>query len=186
MIGGVPAGILSYRSSRLADLHARVKSESSIVVIEDEEFVTDRGNPVGVRVRYQVRYPKGAETVIAHLPPASLSSAPFPYLQGFSMRNYEFHALNATDYAHTIDIVPDFMPRFIQFAGYSWHVESGGEDSCFNWPDRLPARAAVLSTPPRTFQVFLSEPAYSAPTRRSYDLRRFYDGAVKEGARECP
>jgi hypothetical protein len=97
VMGGVPAGILSYRSSRLADLYARVQSESSVVVIEDEEFVTDRGNPVGVRVRYQVRYPKGAETVIPHLPPAALSSAPFPYLQGFSIRSYEFHALNATD-----------------------------------------------------------------------------------------
>jgi hypothetical protein len=181
----IPAGILSYRSSRTEALYAKVKRESSIVTMEDEEYLTERGNPVGIRVRYEVRYPKGAEAVIPHLPPASLSSAPFPYLQGFSMRNSEYHAINATDYVHTVDLVPGFMPQIVQFPGSPGYPGTAGADVCFHWPDQASQRTATLSTPPRTFQVFLSEPAYSAETHRSYDLRRFYNGAVKEGAKEC-
>jgi hypothetical protein len=185
LTGVIPAEILSYRSSRTEALYTKVKNESTIVTMEDEEYITERGNPVGIRVRYQVRYPKGAETVIPHLPPASLSSAPFPYVQGFSMRNSEFHALNATDYVHTVDLVPGFMPQIVQFPGSPGYPGTAGKDVCFNWPDHAPQRTATLSTPPRTFQVFLSEPAYSAETRRTYDLRRLYDGAIKEGAKEC-
>jgi hypothetical protein len=182
----VRAGILSYRSRRTEALYSKVRSESSLITMDDEEFVTERGNPVGIRVRYQVRYPSGAETVIPHLPPASLSSAPFPYLQGFSMRNSEYHAINATDYVHTVDLIPGFMPQMVQFPGSPGYPGTVGKDVCFNWPDHASQRTTTLNTPPRTFQVFLSEPAYSAETHRSYGLRRFYDGAIKEGAKECP
>src|SRR5579863_7489017 len=73
VICGIPAAVASYRSRHLSDLDARMKKEGTVTTVEDEELLTDQGNPIGVRVRYQVRYPKGAEALISHVPPANLS-----------------------------------------------------------------------------------------------------------------
>ena len=82
-ICGIPTAVLSYRSTQLRDLDIRIRKEASVLTIRDEEVRTDHGNPIGVRVRYQARYPKDAQARISHLPPANLSSAPFPYVRGF-------------------------------------------------------------------------------------------------------
>jgi len=185
---GIPIGVLAVLSSQeshLMDLDGKVKKEASILTIEDEELLTDHGNPVGVRVRYQVRYPMGTETLISHLPPANLSSAPDPYAKGFWVRQNQFHALNATDYELTSDIVPDFMPQMLRFVEDPRFQRSGGKDPCFNWPGGPSERSSVLNTPPQIFRIYLTEPAYSGTTHGSYDLHRFYESAIKEGAKEC-
>jgi hypothetical protein len=184
-ICGIPTAVLSYRSSQLRDLDTRIRKEASVLTIGDEEVFTDHGNPIGVRVRYQARYPKGAQARISHLPPANLSSAPFPYVRGFWVLRTEIHALTATDYDLSSDVVPDFMPPTLRFGLRLGSVESGDKSYCFQWPGGPSQRKAVLSMPPQAFRIDVSEPAYSAPTRGSYDLRRFYEGAVREGAREC-
>jgi hypothetical protein len=185
VIYGIPTAVLSYQAIHLMELDTRIKKEATLITIEDEELLTDHGNPIGVRVRYQVRYPKGADALISHLPPANLSNAPSPYTGGFWVRSTEFHALNATDYVLTSDIVPEFMPATLRFVENPRYPGTGGKDPCFNWPGGPSRRTAVLNTPPQTFRIYVSEPAYSAPTQRSYDLHRFYEGALKEGGKEC-
>ena len=186
VIYGIPAGIGSYRARKLMELDTRVKKEATLITMADTELTTEHGNPIGVRLRYQVRYPRGADALIAHVPPANLSNALDPYAGGFWVRSTEIHALTATDYEMTSDIVPEFMPPTVRFVANPKYPASGGSVPCFNWTGGPSQRVAVLATPPRTFRIFLLEPTYSAPTARSYDLRRFYDGAVGEGAKECP
>src|SRR5690348_9316858 len=166
------------------DLDGKVKKEASILTIEDEELLTDHGNPDGLRVRYQVRYPLGAVALISHLPPANLSSAPDPYARGFWLRQNQFHELNATDYELISDIVPDFMPQMLRLVQDPRFPRSGGKDPCFSWPGGPSERTSVLNTPPQIFRIYLSEPAYSGATHGSYDLHRFYESAIKEGAKE--
>jgi hypothetical protein len=185
---GIPIAVLavlSIQQKHLMEIDSQVKKEASILTIEDQELLTDHGNPVGVRVRYKVRYPNGAEALISHLPPANLSSAPDPYAKGFWVRSSQFHALSATDYEMSSDVVPEFMPQMLRFAEDPRFLRSGGKDPCFNWPGGSSERTAVLNTPPQTFRIYVTEPAYSGPTHASYDLHRFYEGAIQEGAREC-
>jgi hypothetical protein len=186
VVCGIPAAILSYRSNQLQDLDARIKKEATVITMEDEELVTDHGNPIGVRLRYQVRYPKGSDALISHIPPANLSSRPAPYSGGFWILSTEIHALNATDYLLISDVVPEFLPSTLRFVENPKYPGSGGKDPCFYWQGGPSQRTDVLNAQPRTFRIYMSEPAYDGPTRRSYDLHRFYDGAVKQGAKECP
>ena len=185
---GIPIAVLavlSFQQKHLIEIDSQVKKEASMLTMEDQELLSDHGNPVGVRVRYQVRYPKGAEALISRLPPANLSSAPDPYAKGFWVRSNQFRALSATDYELISDVVPDFMPQMLRFAVDPRFAKNGGKDPCFNWPGGPSERATVLSTPPQTFRIYVTEPAYSSPTHGSYDLRRFYEGAVQENAKEC-
>jgi len=193
VVGLVPVALLGcaelysgYRSRRLAALETRVRTEARLVRIDDEELLTPRGNPIGVRLRYEVHYPEGSDELIPHIPPAGLSMVPLPYLSGFWVLNTESRALNATDYAMTSDVVPEFMPKMIRFPENAGKPGSGSSDPCFVWSRGAAQRAEVIDGSPRTFWVSLGEPRYSAPTRRSYDLHRFVEGAVAEGARECP
>lgn len=185
---GIPLAalaVLTIQQKHLMEIDGQVKKEARILTIEDQELLSDHGNPVGVRVRYQVRYPIGAEGLISHLPPANLSSAPDPYAKGFWVRSNQFHALSATDYELISDVVPDFMPQMIRFAEDPMFPRNASKDPCFNWPGGSSERTAVLNMPPQTFRIFVTEPAYSGPTHGSYDLHRFYEGAVQEGAKEC-
>ncbi len=185
VICGIPAAVLSHRSKRLSELDARIKKESILITMQDEELVTDQGNAIGVRLLYQVRYPKGADALISHLPPANLSSAPAPYAAGFWISRTEIHALTATDYQMTIDIVPEFMPPALRFLASPKESGGGGNVPCFQWAGGPSSRTAALNAPAQEFRIYLSVPTYSGPTSRSYDLRRFYEGALKEGAQEC-
>jgi hypothetical protein len=183
----VPRELSRFQSHRAQVLEARIKTESRLVTMEDEELLSVSGHPVGVRLRYQVHYPEGGE-IIAHIPYATVSTAPSPYLRGFTVWKTGLQALNTTDYAITVDLLPDFMPRVIVFPEYAKEPES----FCFKWTLSAPgpwgdaSRAAVLDSPPQTFRIDLQTPHYSAPTHGTYHLRRFYDNAHQEGARECP
>ena len=176
----------TYRARHLAFLDAKIKAEARLIRIDDEELLTARGNPIGVRLRYEVRYPKGSEELIRHIPPANLSTVGPPYLLGFCVINTESRALGQTDYAMTTDVIPEFMPKMIRFAESPGHPGSGSSDPCFWWPRGAPLRATVLATAPQPFWIYLSPPHYSARTERSYDMHRFYEGALSEGAKECP
>jgi len=191
-IGLLPVAILGvfalyslYRSHHLASLDSKIKTESRLIRIDDEELLTARGNPIGVRLHYEVHYPKGSGELIPHVPPANLSMVPLPYLMGFWVRNTESRALNATDYSMTVDVVPEFMPKMIRFLETPNNPGSGSPDPCFWWARGPSERITVLSTAPQAFWIYLSAPQYSARTQRSYDLQRFYEGALNEGTKEC-
>jgi len=175
----------SYRAHHLASLDAKIKKEARLIRIADEELLTARGNPIGVRLRYEVHYPEGSAELIPHVPPASLSMVPPPYLTGFWARNTESHALNATDYAMTADVIPEFMPKMLRFPGIPTNPGSGSSDPCFWWPRGASGRTTVLTIAPQAFWIYLYGPRYSARTKRIYDLHRFYEGALNEGAKEC-
>jgi hypothetical protein len=183
----VPRELSRFQSHRAQVLDARIKTESRLISMEDQELLSVSGHPVGVRLRYQVHYPEGGE-IIAHIPCATLSTAPSPYLRGFTVWKTDLHALNITDYVISVDLLPDFMPRAVVFPGSSKESQS----FCFNWTFSAPgpwgdsSRAAVLDSPPQTFRIDLQTPRYSAPTRGIYHLRLFYNSAQQEGARECP
>jgi hypothetical protein len=185
-IGGALGLASTYRARHLAAVDARIKTDTRLVRIDDEELLTPRGNPIGVRLRYEIRYPEGSEAVIPHIPPAGMSAVPPPYLLGLAVRDSESRALSATDYAMTVDLVPDFMPRMLRFVGTQATPSSGSADPCFLWPRGSPPRATVLGAGSQPLWIYLSAPVYSARTKHSYDLRRFYEGALKEGAKECP
>ena len=191
-IGLLPIALLGaldlyamYRVHHLAILDARIRKEARLIRIDDEELLTARGNPIGVRLRYEVNYPEGSGELIRHIPPADLSMIPPPYLSGFWARTTESRTLNATDDAMTVDVFPEFMPGMIRFGELPSSLGIGSSDACFWWPRGARGRTAALTTPPQAFWIYLSTPKYSSRTKRSYDLHRFYEGALSEGAKEC-
>lgn len=184
IIFDVPRELLLLRAHHADMLAKRIRSGSRLMSMEDEALLSPSGRPIGVRLRYKVHYPEGGE-IIAHIPPATLSTAPPGYLRGFVVQKMETHSLNHTDYVYTVDLVPDFMPATIRFPSNA----NGARRNCFNWrygtSGKPASRAAVLGRPPQTIRIELGTPPYSAPTQHTYSLRRFYEGAKQEGAREC-
>lgn len=180
----IPRELLLLQAHHADILAEQIRSGSRLLSMEDEELLSASGRPIGVRLRYKVHYPEGGE-IIAHIPPATLSTAPAGYLSGFVEQKMDVHTLNSTDYIYSVDLVPDFMPAIIRFPGDA----NGPQSTCFNWrhgaQGNPASRAAVLASPPQTIRIELGIPHYSAPTRHTYSLHRFYESAKQEGAREC-
>jgi hypothetical protein len=157
---------------------ARQVTASRIVEVTDELLLGSKGNPIGVRVRYRVRYGEGLD---------DLGFRPFATLHvdepsGNLWESSESVAPEVTgaylkaDYEFTDDYVPSFLPRGFLFA----HTV----DPCFRWSTEA-ERARVLGSPAQRFSITIQPYRYEAKTTNSYALRTFYEGALKEGAMEC-
>jgi hypothetical protein len=82
-----------------------------------------------------------------------------------------------SEYRFTEDHVPSFLPSGLVFP------ES--KDPCFRWSNES-ERAAVLQSLPRRYQIIVEPYRHRSETTNAYALRTFYEGAIREGAKECP
>jgi hypothetical protein len=157
---------------------ARQLGHSRISQVRDELLLGPGGNPIGLRIRYSIAYedglddPHNAPFAMVHVndPKGNLlllnKGVSPPADRRYERKEYEF----------TEDHVPMFLPPSLIFP------ES--KDWCIRWANGE-QRTAVLQSPLQRYQVVLEPYRQRSETTSEYALKTFYEGALKEGAKEC-
>jgi hypothetical protein len=157
---------------------ARQLAHSRISKLADEPLLGGSGNQVGVRIRYSVAYADGLDdlhhapfaTVHVNAPVANLltlkTAVSPPVGGGYGRSEYQF----------TEDHVPSFLP-----AGF---IFPESQDRCFRWANEA-ERTAVLRSPPHRYEILIEPYRHRSETTNGYALRTCYEGAIREGAKEC-
>jgi hypothetical protein len=157
---------------------ARQLAHSRISKVRDELLLGPGGNPIGVRIRYSVTYDDGLD---------DLRYAPFATIHlndpagNLLMLNKEVSPTvsgryERLEYQFTEDHVPMFLPPRMIFP------ES--KDWCIRWANEG-QRTTVLQSPPQHYQIVIEPYRQESETTNEYPLKTFYEGAFKEGAKEC-
>ena len=180
LILGTLRAIEETRDARRADQLAHATAFD----ISDEPLLSRSGNPIGVRLRYKVRFDKGLDDMRFHpfatlhfeSPPDNLLASSVAVTPKASDR-YE-----ARVYEFTEDFIPPFLPRFMHFPELA--ASKDGADRCFDWGNDALRRARIDASPQRlTLRI---EPLnVTQATTRDYAWPTFIDGAKREGARDC-
>lgn len=152
--------------------------------ITDEPLVGRSGEPIGVRLRYKVRFEKGLDDIRFHpfatlrveSPPDNLLASTVAVTPRVSDR-YE-----ARVYEFTEDFIPSFLPRFMRFPELGASTE--GSDRCFDWGNDA-IRRAKRDAPPQRLMLRIEPLNVTQTTTRDYAWSTFIDGAKREGARDC-
>lgn len=173
-------------------------AHTQVANVHDELLFSSRGNPIGIRFRFSIRFPR------------SDYHAPHPYLipEDRFLREtgslFFFHvtretvepALEKTNrfkgdllYQLSFDMIPNFLVQ-----------NAAGDKLCIAYPphdtrtgeqfDRFLREGSEIRT---RYQVSIWETSYGAPwrggkeewTKNSYTPLAFYQAALKEGAEEC-
>jgi hypothetical protein len=158
---------------------ARQLAHSRISKVRDELLLGPAGNPIGVRIRYNIAYQDGLDdlhyapfaTVHLNDPAGNLLPRSKEVSPAVGKR-YE-----KSDYRFTEDHVPMFLPPRLIFP------ES--KDSCLRWANE-DQRTAVLQSPPQRYPIVIQPYHQQSETASEYTLKAFYRGALREGAVECP
>jgi hypothetical protein len=157
---------------------ARQLAHSRISKVQDEPLLGAKGNPIGVRIRYSVAYADGLDdlryapfaTVHVNDPVGNLltlkKEASPPASGGYEKSEYQF----------TEDHVPGFLPS-------GW-IFPESKDSCLRWSNQ-DERTAVLRSPAQRYEILIEPYRHRSVTTSVYALRTFYEGALREGAKEC-
>jgi len=163
---------------------ARQLAHAQVLDLNDEPLLGTGGNPIGVRITYRVRFEDGLDdmryqpfaTLHVDSPPDNLSVHRVQVTPKASGR-YE-----RGEYRFTEEFIPSFLPRFLRFPELA---RSGNEsDRCFSLDNDDMRRAAGDRTTQRLI-VRIQTYGVEQRTARSYALADFYEGALREGAREC-
>jgi hypothetical protein len=152
--------------------------------ITDEPLLGRSGNPIGVRLRYKVRFEKGLDDVRFHpfamlhaeSPPENLLASSV-VVKPSALDRYE-----ARVYEFTEDFIPSFLPRFMRFPQLA--ASTDGSDHCFEWGNDA-IRSARLDAPPQRLMLRVEPLNVTQATTRDYSWSTFIDGAKREGARDC-
>jgi hypothetical protein len=162
-------------------------AHSRISNVSDEPLLTANGNPIGVRIRYTVQYDDGLDD-LHYAPIAQVGTeTPALYFNTLSLVSNRTTpkvtgAYGKGTYEFTEDFVPGFSPRMILF---------NVAEPCFIWyaPTRSPAhrasQEATLDSVPQHFRIVIEPYRYTTRTANAYAYRTFYEGQMREGAKEC-
>jgi hypothetical protein len=157
---------------------ARQLVHSRIATVRDDLLLGPGGNPIGVRIRYSVVYDDGLDdlrygpfaTVHVNEPVGNLltlKQAASPEVGGrYGKAEYQF----------TEDHVPYFLPARLIFPG--------SRDRCLRWINER-ERTAALRSPPQRYEILIEPYRRRIETGNAYALETFYEGALKEGSKEC-
>jgi hypothetical protein len=184
------------RQKELAGKRIVEQSDAAVVQWVTDEPLVDSAGPIGVRLRFQIMYPKGLDL--------SSKDAPSVELHGIVRSNQDLMLLARRKevsppadkgfavgvYTITEDFLPAFMPKSLLPVGH-WSTEQRKSvpDRCFRWP-LFEKRADIEGASAQVFKVWIA-PALTAgdpiktPTTHSYRLADFIDSAIHEGATDC-
>jgi len=157
--------------------------------LADEVLLSQHGNPIGIRLRYRVRFDEGLDD-IRYRPSVSLNFES-PSLAMSKVRSetdpiFE-GGFRKGEYRFTEDFVPSYFPGFMQFPT----APQRADDRCFYWG--FPgARETATDSEARHATIYVVFPSSlrDHATRRSsssfaYSQSYFYNSALNEGARDC-
>jgi hypothetical protein len=158
--------------------------------VTDELLLSPGGNPIGIRLRYTVRFDEGLDDV--RYRPSVMLRFSSPSLEMWNVRSETEPAVSDKfkrgTYRFTADFIPMYFPGFMRFPG----APQQADNRCFYWgnpADREQARDPEARSASVNLS-FATAPDLAASRRSSsthaYAQSAFYDGALAEGARECP
>lgn len=168
---------------------ARQLAGINVSPVEDEMLLSRRGNPIGIRVRYKVRFADGLDD-IRYRPTVSLAFVS-PHVEMWELRSEITPAVEGRfdkgEYNFVVDFIPAYLPGFMRFPDASQRKT----DRCFYWAP-LGMRAVATDSVPRraTISLNIARDPRGPSIRRNfqsnaYAQRTFYEGALAEGAIDC-
>jgi hypothetical protein len=198
--------IYTIPNERRAREGARMIEEGNAAIVEsvDDELLVDSKGPIGVRLRYQVTYPKGLEM--------DAEQAPTAYVRAVDGNGKDLSFMARTrvvapavqnrfhpgTYTVTNDFLPAFLPASLLPPTDSMRAaptDTKGQqrtlpDNCFRWvywekrPDieRTDAQPLTISIFPG---LAAGEPAKRMTTSHTYQLKDFLKTSDAEGAIDC-
>jgi hypothetical protein len=166
-----------------------------------EPFVSPNGNVLGVRLRYSIL--PGVDAMIAVVPhvfpsyeawdwrgvvamkPVQGSVSPQPEAEGVAsasdvvLYNARARYRAGATYSITVDLVPDYVIQGVITGGFCVY------EAKFYGPARTHWEAIRASTAPGKYPVSITDVDFSGEIPLFYPQRTFYEGLVREGARDC-
>ena len=167
---------------RLEDKRA---ANTEVLNMRDEILLSSKGNPIGIRLRYSMRFPDSnyfwhsayvtpekylgvsiwSDMRIANrtIEPPMIGTDPLRYEKG---KLYDF----------TVDMLPSFVVPSRDKAG-----------QCITLPpEYTDAFQELIRSSERVhFNITVSGTRFRGITTNTYNLKEFYDSAIKEGTSEC-
>jgi hypothetical protein len=164
------------RNAEQSKLSAENAANARVWNVRDDLLLSTNGNPIGIHLTYAIRFPNdmtynGSGTLQAdfgkyfvYMQPKTISvNPPMDYTTGYK---------DNTDYNFQIDMWPFFLRDNDRTHNYCiWHVPAVDE-------------LAVLDSKVQ-FQIKIPDANFEAVTQNYYSPKLFYEGAVKEGAKDC-
>lgn len=150
--------------------------------LADEALLGARGHPIGVRLRFKVRFEHGLDDT--RLQPVAGLHIPSPpanmVMRDWAVTPPVSGKFPAGEYLFTQDFIPDFLPKSMRFPS----SPQVADDQCFYWGNEA-HRLAATSDVKQQLEVSIMAYDIRQLTSSSYALHDFYLGAMAEGAHEC-
>jgi len=176
-----------------------VMSRTVVSPIRYEPLLSPSGSPVGIRLRYSIRF-SSQQTIraiphvfpeyaaaqwrgIVAMKPLTGTIAPLPQMVGVQslqdVIQYEGAATYAasTSYTFTIDMIPDFVFQGTQSKRYCVFTQKVTNREIWN--------ALISSTDAVAYNVSISDTGTAARIPASYPQKTFYQSFVADGAGDC-
>ncbi|MCE3255244.1 MAG: hypothetical protein K0R25_738 [Rickettsiaceae bacterium] len=189
-IGLILTGTIIASWSPIVDLDIRKsekRSENTIISnMTDEVLLSDKGNPIGIRLKYSISFPdedhnwgfpmaspeknlgvsiwSDMTTVNHHVEPSVMGDKVDKNEQG---KVYNF----------TFDMIPYFVRQDVKKTKKCIDKPSKQYEEAFQ---KLIQNSELIR-----FNIRISGANFSGTTANAYDLKEFYDSAIKEGVRDC-
>ena len=176
-----------------------VFARTQVSAIAYEPLLAPAGNPIGMRLRYSIRFPqKQTITAVAHvfpvysettwrgmvtMKPLSGTITPAPQMVGVqSLQDVIVYQAAATyqagtSYSFTIDMIPDFVFQGSLSGRFCIHGQKFSNSSVWN--------ALVASSVPVPYSLTINDTGTVANIPSFLPQRTFYDNFTAGGAVDC-
>jgi hypothetical protein len=190
LLAGLSFGSLIWLSDWENYSERKMAANTEVLNMQDELLLSPAGNPIGVRLKYSMRFPKS--DYFSQLP----NMSPQEYLNISilaDMRSTNQHIdppmlmqenqAPKFEKGKTYNFAMDMLPNFIGQDGKTKKTcvipPQPGYVARFN---EIMADANLKIK----YVVSISETNYAVPLNNLYSLKTFYDSVIKEGALPCP
>lgn len=169
--------------------HAKHAANTEVLNMKDEVLYSKTGNPIGVRLNYQMRFPDSDYfwQSVSISPNDQLGTSIWTSMQ---MVNWNIEPpMTSTDpskyavryeqgktYKFTVDMIPNFVIQNVDKT-----------KQCIIKPskDYVDTFQKLIQNEDVRFDIRVSGTEFTGITANTYSFKEFYDSAIKEGALEC-
>lgn len=189
-VAGLATEIVTSKETETKQRTEHQLANAHLSEVADELLLSERGNRIGIRLRYTVRYADGLDDK-RYRPIVSIRFDS-PSVEMWPVRSQTDPAVgarfDAREYAVTEDFIPMYFPGFMRFPD----APQRSDDRCFYW-GRPSDREIAKDSEPRHATInmsFATGPEQASKNRTSatrtvYSQSEFFDAALREGARDC-
>lgn len=169
---------------------AKHAASTEVLDMKDEVLYSKTGNPIGIRLNYQMRFPDNDYfwQSVSISPKDHLGASIWASMQMVN-RNIE-PPMTSTDpskyavkyeqgktYNFTVDMIPDFVIQNVDKTKQCIRKPSKDYVDTF--------QILIQNNEDVRFDIIVSGTEFTGVTTNTYSFKEFYDSAIKEGALEC-